>query len=56
MNDTQAVYGEEAAGVELPSMINFGSWIGGDRDGNPFVLPATTEAAALLQVRGEGES
>jgi hypothetical protein len=45
------VYGEEAAGVTIPAVLNFGSWIGGDRDGNPFVLPATTEAAALLQSR-----
>jgi len=38
-------------GVSIPSIIHFGSWIGGDRDGNPFVKPKTTEAAALLQSR-----
>ncbi|MEX2542298.1 MAG: phosphoenolpyruvate carboxylase [Trueperaceae bacterium] len=33
----------------LPPVIRFRSWIGGDRDGNPFVLPETTEEAYRLQ-------
>ena len=41
-------YGVETALAELPQLVSFGSWIGGDRDGNPFVTPeATREALAV---------
>lgn len=34
--------------VRVPSFLRFGSWIGGDRDGNPYVKPETTETAVWL--------
>ena len=38
----QSVYGDEAAG--LPPVLGFGSWVGGDMDGNPNVGAATIDA------------
>lgn len=35
--------------LELPISVNFGSWMGSDRDGNPFVTDAITEATLDLQ-------
>ena len=37
--------------AELPVVVRFGSWIGGDRDGNPFVIAETT-AEAVAMARG----
>ncbi len=42
----------EQRGVELPSNltpIRFGSWVGGDRDGNPFVTAEVTNEVLILQ-------
>ncbi|CAN5628661.1 phosphoenolpyruvate carboxylase [soil metagenome] len=38
-------YGTELPARELPTVVRFGSWIGGDRDGNPFVTPDLTREA-----------
>lgn len=45
------VYGSEAAAIKVPNFISFGSWIGGDRDGNPNVKPETTALALRLQTQ-----
>lgn len=40
--------GERASIAEMPQVVHFGSWIGGDRDGNPFVTAETTEDALAM--------
>jgi phosphoenolpyruvate carboxylase len=49
------VYGLDLDENTLPNLIQFGSWIGGDRDGNPLVTPdcirGALEMARALIVR-----
>jgi phosphoenolpyruvate carboxylase len=47
-DDFQAVFGVEVATASLPVCLRFGSWIGGDRDGNPFVTSDCTREAVEL--------
>ncbi len=44
----RAAYGLEIEAHTLPQVLRFGSWIGGDRDGNPFVTPQVTRDAIQL--------
>jgi phosphoenolpyruvate carboxylase len=44
----EAEYGVCLSPAELPVLLSFGSWIGGDRDGNPYVTPQVTREALQM--------
>ena len=44
----ERVYGIEPGAGKIPEVLYFGSWIGGDRDGNPFVTATCTRDALRM--------
>jgi phosphoenolpyruvate carboxylase len=47
----QIVFGTKPRPDEIAEVIHFGSWIGGDRDGNPLITPQSTADALELARR-----
>ncbi|MHB1092211.1 phosphoenolpyruvate carboxylase [Thiobacillus sp.] len=45
------VNADGGASISVPSFIRFGSWIGADRDGNPFVTADVTEWTVHTQMK-----
>ncbi len=43
------IYGDESKQVQLPSLVKFASWVGGDMDGNPNVNAKTIRATLARQ-------
>src|SRR5574338_188447 len=49
IEDSLAAHDSAWGALELPSFLQVGSWIGGDRDGNPFVTAQVLEEALARQ-------
>jgi phosphoenolpyruvate carboxylase len=47
----ESVFGNMAEAIRIPVLLRFGSWVGGDMDGNPNVSAATVAATLSAQRR-----
>ncbi len=47
----EKVYGAPADSIEFPALLHFGSWVGGDMDGNPDVHAKTIRETLARQQR-----
>jgi phosphoenolpyruvate carboxylase len=45
----QRIYGDDGKDVVIPTLLHFGSWVGGDMDGNPNVSAKTIRATLARQ-------
>ncbi len=45
----EKIYGPEARSLDIPEIIRFGSWVGGDMDGNPDVHAKTIRETMIRQ-------
>jgi phosphoenolpyruvate carboxylase len=43
------IYGDDGKHIEIPSLVHFASWVGGDMDGNPNVNAKTIRATLARQ-------
>ena len=48
-NAAVRVYGEDARNLKVPTFVHFGSWVGGDMDGNPNVTAKTIRSTMARQ-------
>ena len=48
-NAAAHVYGDEASKLSIPNFLHFGSWVGGDMDGNPNVNAKTIRSTMARQ-------
>lgn len=48
-NAAVRIYGEDARSIKVPQLVRFGSWVGGDMDGNPNVNAKTIRSTLARQ-------